>query len=150
MLIYAIQIHAVGVCDTPDEFYDIVHSLSVQLGLTATISESTTDCNNVKNWLTIHDGQGRGYALSTEEELRFIHALSNKSGIILDPVYSGKALFHFYSLIKNQLLSGECSVVRPGDKVLFIHTGGVFGLYSSSSDLLPIIQSHDTIEAFHP
>ena len=44
--------------------------------------------------INIIDGYvGRGYALSRPEELRFIQFFSKLEGIILDPVYTGKAMY---------------------------------------------------------
>ena len=42
------------------------------------------------------------------------------TGILLDPVYTAKALFAVYDLIQK-------NVIQAGEKVLFIHTGGLIG-----------------------
>jgi hypothetical protein len=52
-------------------------------------------------------------------------------GIIFDPVYSGKALYYF-SKEENRAAAG----FSAGDSILFIHTGGTFGLYDKSEQLL--------------
>ena len=67
---------------------------------------------------------GRGYALSRPEELEFIKDLARLEGIILDPVYTGKAMF------------GLCNEIEKGSfkdykNILFVHTGGLFGLFPS-------------------
>ena len=57
--------------------------------------------------------------------------------MVFDPVYSGKALFHF---VRKILASpGGDSGFKSGDKVLFIHTGGVLGFYDKTDQLLPIL-----------
>jgi len=65
---------------------------------------------------------GEGYALNKKEELEFIKAFISKSGILLDPVYTGKAMFGLVDMLKK----GEFS---RKEKILFLHTGGGFGLF---------------------
>jgi 1-aminocyclopropane-1-carboxylate deaminase/D-cysteine desulfhydrase-like pyridoxal-dependent ACC family enzyme len=43
--------------------------------------------------------------------------MATKEGILLDPVYSGKAFDGLIGLIKSNFF-------QPSDKVLFLHTGG--------------------------
>lgn len=75
--------------------------------------------------LEIHDGfAGLGYALSQPEEIAFIKKVAHDTGVLLDPVYTGKA---FRGLI--QELQADHF---PGLKnILFIHTGGQFGFVPS-------------------
>lgn len=62
-----------------------------------------------------------GYAKTTAELLNFIQRFSRKTGILIDPVYTGKMFFAIFDLIsKDQLL--------PGSKILALHTGGLFGI----------------------
>ena len=73
--------------------------------------------------INIIDGYvGRGYALSRPEELRFIHGLAELEGIILDPVYTGKAMYGLTEEIKKGRFNNY-------KNILFIHTGGLFGLF---------------------
>jgi D-cysteine desulfhydrase len=73
--------------------------------------------------INIIDGYvGRGYALSRPEELRFIRDLSRLEGIILDPVYTGKAMYGLTEEIKK-------GTFNKYKNILFIHTGGLFGLF---------------------
>ncbi len=60
---------------------------------------------------------GRGYALSTPAERNDIARVARASGLILDPVYTGKA---FRALLRQPETFGESP--------LFVHTGGIFGL----------------------
>lgn len=68
------------------------------------------------------DAAGRGYAVSTDEEIDFAVRFTQQTGIFLDPVYTGKALFALDRDIRN-------GTFDPGGNVLFIHTGGVFALF---------------------
>jgi len=65
---------------------------------------------------------GLGYAQSQPKEIAFIRQVAESEGIVLDPVYTGKAL---YGLV-DQIRQGR---FRPEEKVLFVHTGGIFGLF---------------------
>ena len=76
---------------------------------------------------------GRGYALTTKDELAFLKKIASLEGILLDPVYTGKAFFALYSEAKK----------NPeffGKKVLFIHTGGAFGLFRSDPEWEDLLQ----------
>lgn len=73
--------------------------------------------------------KGVGYALSTPQELAFLVEVARTDGLLFDPVYSGKAL----GGLVTQLRRGE--LYRPGNTVLFVHTGGLFGLFPKRGEL---------------
>jgi D-cysteine desulfhydrase len=58
-----------------------------------------------------------------------IAELTRLEGIPLDPVYTGKA---FHGLITD-IESGHYDDV---DDIVFVHTGGIFGLFSHEEQLL--------------
>ncbi len=73
--------------------------------------------------IKIIDGYvGEGYALNQQEEIDFIKQVASIEGLILDPVYTAKALFG----VRDQIKKGR---FKKGEKILFIHTGGLFGLF---------------------
>ncbi len=73
--------------------------------------------------IDIIDGYvGDGYARSRIEELAFIRKAACTEGLILDPVYTGKAMYGLYNEIKKGRFSEQ-------DNILFIHTGGIFGVF---------------------
>jgi len=77
--------------------------------------------------IKIIDGYvGLGYAESRNEELEFINYLAKLEGIILDPVYTCKAM---YGLV-NEIKKGNMNDYK---NILFIHTGGLFGVFPKSS-----------------
>ena len=81
--------------------------------------------------LHIIDGYvGRGYALSRPEELALISDVARTEGIFLDPVYTGKAFFGMAQELKKQ---PGCF----GKRVIFLHTGGIFGLFPKSAEIEP-------------
>lgn len=78
---------------------------------------------NYDNIIVNPDYAGEGYGIAYKEVIDFIKNFARKTGIILDPVYTGKSLYGMYSEIenKNQNFVGN---------ILFIHTGGLFGLFA--------------------
>jgi D-cysteine desulfhydrase len=78
---------------------------------------------------------GPGYAQSTPEMLETIGRVARTDGIILDPVYTGKAFFG----LEQEARSGRWpKSERSGSedmRVVFLHTGGIFGLFPFAGDL---------------
>ncbi|MGI9288214.1 MAG: 1-aminocyclopropane-1-carboxylate deaminase/D-cysteine desulfhydrase, partial [Pseudomonadales bacterium] len=74
---------------------------------------------------------GAGYARASDSVLETIHELARLEGIVFDPVYTGKA---FAGMVQ------ELQAGRFGDgDCVFIHTGGVFGLYPYKEQLRNIL-----------
>lgn len=68
------------------------------------------------------DYVGAGYGVPTPGMLEAVEMVARAEGILLDPVYSGKAMAGLIDLIRR----GQFA---KGDNVVFLHTGGVVGLY---------------------
>jgi D-cysteine desulfhydrase len=77
---------------------------------------------------------GIGYGKSRPEELSFLREAARNEAIILDPVYTGKA---FYGMI--QELESNSRVF--GERIVFIHTGGIFGLFPMAQQLAQILST---------
>lgn len=65
---------------------------------------------------------GPGYARATAEVFATIGEVARLEGLVLDPVYTGKA---FHGLLQ-ELRHGD---FRNARDVVFVHTGGIFGLF---------------------
>ncbi len=77
----------------------------------------------------VRDGYvGRGYALSRPEELALLAEACRLEGLVLDPVYTGKALFGLVAELKQD-------PAALGEAVVFFHTGGIFGLFDEDKAL---------------
>jgi D-cysteine desulfhydrase len=75
--------------------------------------------------IDIVDGHvGAGYAKSRPDELATIRDVCRIDGIVLDPVYTGKA---FHGMVQELRRDPK----RFGEAVVFIHTGGMYGLFAS-------------------
>jgi D-cysteine desulfhydrase len=80
--------------------------------------------------LTIFDDYvGPGYSLPTPEMAEAVRIFARTEGILLDPVYTGKAAAGLLDLIAK-------GHFKKGEKVLFLHTGGAPGLYAYQDVIL--------------
>jgi L-cysteate sulfo-lyase len=68
------------------------------------------------------DYVGPGYGRPTPGMIEAVKMLARLEGVLLDPVYSGKAMAGLIDLIRK----GE---IRKGERVVFLHTGGAVGLF---------------------
>ena len=112
------EIIGINVCDDADYFKEkvtrICRNASVQYRVPVTVQPDD---------VRVIDGYvGEGYALNRQEEIDFIREIAELEGVILDPVYTGKAFFG----VHDQIQQGN---FKKGEKILFIHTGGIFGLF---------------------
>lgn len=87
------------------------------------------DMTFAKSDFDIRDGYlGGGYGVVGDLERNAINLLARTEGILLDPVYTGRAFGAMVDLIKK----GEFS---KDDRVLFWHTGGTPALFSYAGEL---------------
>ncbi|MFK5926443.1 MAG: D-cysteine desulfhydrase family protein [Desulfuromusa sp.] len=83
--------------------------------------------------IEILDGYvGKGYALSQPQELEAIRDLARLEGVVLDPVYTGKA---YYAMISELKKNPDCF----GPRIIFLHTGGLFGLFSIAEQMAEVL-----------
>ena len=66
---------------------------------------------------------GPGYSLPTDAMVEAIQIFARLEGILLDPVYTGKTAAGLIGLVR----AGRFA---PGERVLFVHTGGSPALYA--------------------
>ena len=69
------------------------------------------------------DYVGDGYGVPTEAMNNAILLLARLEGLLFDPVYSGKGLAGMIDLI-------DQGFFKKGENVVFVHTGGVAGLFA--------------------
>jgi L-cysteate sulfo-lyase len=68
--------------------------------------------------------------IPTEGMKQAVQMLAQEEGILLDPVYSGKAMAGMIDLIRKGTLA-------KGETIVFLHTGGAVGLFGYT----PIFES---------
>ncbi|MEX0965112.1 MAG: D-cysteine desulfhydrase family protein [Pseudohongiellaceae bacterium] len=74
---------------------------------------------------TVEGYLGAGYGIAGPEIFATIAELAASDGIFLDPVYTGKA---FHGMVA-ELQKGDAGQLPDARNVVFIHTGGLFGLF---------------------
>jgi len=77
----------------------------------------------------VNDYLGPGYGVVTDAEREAIRLFARTEGILLDPVYTGRAAAGMFDLIRQ----GE---IGAGERVLFWHTGGTAALFSYADELI--------------
>jgi D-cysteine desulfhydrase len=83
--------------------------------------------------IDIVDGHvGAGYAKSRPEELVTIRDVCRSDGLVLDPVYTGKA---FHGMVQELRRDPK----RFGETVAFLHTGGMYGLFASAETMATVL-----------
>jgi len=75
---------------------------------------------------------GRGYALADTAIFELIADLCQLEGLVLDPVYTGKA----FAGMLSELAEGRFEDCRD---IVFVHTGGIFGLFPQRSQLTDVL-----------
>ena len=78
--------------------------------------------------VALDDWVGPGYSLPTAEMVEAVRTLARTEGILLDPVYTGKAFAGLLALVRRGHFA-------PGARVLFLHTGGSPSLHAYAGDL---------------
>jgi len=73
-----------------------------------------------------------GYAKATPELIHFIKQFISSTGVLIEPVYTGKMLYAVYDLAAKDYF-------KPGSKILVIHTGGIWGLLGMKDKFKAII-----------
>jgi D-cysteine desulfhydrase len=123
------RVVSINVCDDRDYFVKVIGEICENAIANYQIDLPFSRERDIE----IIDGYvGRGYALSRPEELALLRDVARTEGIFLDPVYTGKAFFGM-----TQELSRDPN--RFGDRIVFMHTGGIFGLFPKANEFAPLL-----------
>ncbi|MEE9383995.1 MAG: D-cysteine desulfhydrase family protein [Nannocystaceae bacterium] len=115
---------AVNVCDDEVHFRKEIHRLA-----RATALRFKLPVTVAADEIGILDGHvGPGYGRSTPELRAFLGDVARTEGLLLDPTYSGKALHGLHRELQTERF-------RDAKNILFLHTGGMFGLFAAAPDL---------------
>lgn len=111
----------IGVGDPKEELVEDVENLIINTSKMLDVKENLISKKEIEE-RTI-DGYGfGGYGTIAKEVIDFIRYVAGKEGFYLDPVYTGKAFYGLIDIIKKKN-------IPKGSRVLFIHTGGLGGLF---------------------
>ena len=94
--------------------YELVKETAVHVGIRADIPARAVRCYD--------EYVGPGYSLPTAEMTEAVRMLAGLEGILMDPVYTGKAMAGCIDLVRK-------GIFKKGENVLFVHTGGSPALY---------------------
>ncbi|MBN2012832.1 D-cysteine desulfhydrase family protein [candidate division KSB1 bacterium] len=114
----------INVCDDAAYFIDVVGAIlnDFQQTFHLKLGLSSADVRIIDGYV------GQGYAISSQDELAFIHNIARTTGLLLDPVYTGKTMYG----LTQQINSGRFS---KSSIILFVHTGGIFSLFPRRHEL---------------
>ncbi len=82
-----------------------------------------------EKWRVVEGYQGAGYGIADAQVWNTVSAVARWEGLLLDPVYTGKAMCALFA---------EAKAGRIRGKVLFWHTGGAFGLFGRGAEFLQL------------
>ncbi|MDR3566246.1 MAG: D-cysteine desulfhydrase [Negativicutes bacterium] len=94
--------------------YNLVVKTAARVGIKAPIPKEAVVC--------YEEYVGPGYSLPTPEMVEAVELLARTEGILLDPVYTGKAMSGLIGLIRQGFF-------KKTDNVCFVHTGGAPALF---------------------
>ncbi len=101
--------------------YDLVKSTAAHVVIKSSIPREAVVC--------FDEYVGPGYSLPTPEMVEAVRMLAMTEGILLDPVYTGKAMSGLIDLIRKGYFSKD-------ENVLFVHTGGSPAIYAYIQEFL--------------
>lgn len=114
-----IPVSGINVSRPKDVQEEIVHNLAMETAQRLGMRDSLP-----KEQITCFDNYvGPGYSLPTDSMTEAVQLLARTEAILLDPVYSGKAMAGLIDLVRNDYFA-------EGANVLFLHTGGSPALYA--------------------
>ena len=128
------RVIGVCVCDDAAYFQDIAARISRD-ALPYLVAQGEISEQEAARWAAslkpgdfefFEEYVGIGYALSRPEELEHIRRMARLEGTVFDPVYTGKATYGMVNELK------EGGRLRSSENILFIHTGGLYGLFPIS------------------
>jgi len=110
----------IAVCDSSVYFED-----KIRQDMTAWQSKFAEDTIDIVRSIAIHTADkyiGPGYAIGYPKLFECIRWLAEIEGVVLDPVYTGKAFYGLIEEMKQGKFDGFSDIV-------FVHTGGIYGLF---------------------
>jgi D-cysteine desulfhydrase len=82
----------------------------------------------------VDDQVGPGYSLPTDAMVEAVQLFARSEGILLDPVYTGKAAAGLVAMVR----AGR---FRADERVVFVHTGGAPANYAYQKTLLEGVEA---------
>jgi D-cysteine desulfhydrase len=115
----ASEVRAMAVCDDAATFEQAIARITGEARALA------ADLGPPAKLVVDERARGPAYAVSTPEQRALMVRVARESGLVLDPVYTGKAFAGLAAMAENGELKGA--------RVLFIHTGGLPGFLAQGA-----------------
>ena len=119
----------INVCDSAAYFHQRVEGLWKEMAENYEVPAYQADAFQIQDGFV-----GKGYALSSQDELDTISHVAQTTGVLLDPVYTGKAFFGLQESLRTHSADW-------GKRILFLHTGGLFGLFPKAANLKDVLKA---------
>lgn len=127
-----IPIVGIGVSRDPGDqeplVYDLALKTAERLGVNQDIPRQAV--------LTFGDYWRPKYSVPNRKMVEAVNLMAKTEGILLDPVYTGKAMAGLIDLSRK-------GYFKKGENLLFVHTGGAPGLYAYTKPLLGLEKVDD-------
>ncbi|MEH7123156.1 D-cysteine desulfhydrase [Bacillus sp. JJ1773] len=101
-----------------EKVFQLVKKTSAHIGIPSLIPREAVTC--------FDEYVGPGYAIPTPEMVEAVKLIARTEGILLDPVYTGKAAAGLIDLIQKGFFKRK-------DNILFVHSGGSAALYANTA-----------------
>lgn len=122
-----LDVFSVNVCDDAAFFKTKISNIASHFAAENSLTLSVT-----KDEVEIIDGYvGDGYGMINDAVVNTIREFALQEAIVLDPVYSAKAVFGLRDQMKKKTIDSK--------NILFIHTGGIFGLFAYAKEFKQLI-----------
>ena len=123
-LVYNLKIYSVNVLYSKS----IIQNKIVRLAEAANLEYKLRANINPDNLIILDGYSVEGYKSISVSKLKVIREFYKQTGILLDPAYTGKAFAAF----------NDYFLMRRSERVLFVHTGGLFGIFAKRKKYLDI------------
>jgi D-cysteine desulfhydrase family pyridoxal phosphate-dependent enzyme len=129
------KIVGISVSDPRADMLDCVRPIVHETFLTLAGTERACDCR--KDDLVVFDQyRHEGYGIPNQSTIETIRLLAREEGILLDPVYTGRALNGLLDLVKK-------GYFKPGQNVVFLHTGGMPAIFAYREEFRKYLSPDD-------
>lgn len=114
-----IRVLGINVSRTKQQQEELVWSLASKTAALLGIEEGVPR----EEVICFGDYVGPGYSIPTRSMVEAVEMVARKEGILLDPVYTGKAMAGLVDLVRKGFFTKE-------ENILFVHTGGSPALFA--------------------
>jgi D-cysteine desulfhydrase family pyridoxal phosphate-dependent enzyme len=113
------RILGISVDESEDKIRSNIYSIAADLN-----DQGRLGLDLIKSDINVNDRYiGGGYGVMNAKDREAIELFARHEGILLDPVYTGRAGAGLVDLIRSKFF-------KKGERVLFWHTGGIPGLFA--------------------